>query len=352
MLLAIGIRFTTMPSLITLLALVVLMSVPGACTRDSSTAAARDVVFAVTIVSSLTDPRFTGDSDIFSIDKNAEDILQLTAAEGKDFSPAWSPKKGAIAFISERNGYPALWIMDIDGKSKEHISPPDKIVTNFKWAPDSNRIAVEIQEDESYWFGLIDLQLNTFSPRKSQNQNVKIGGWSPDGEWIVFFSVEKGNQGIRRSNPNGVDDIAVSTGPDSNPQYSPDGRSIAFNRLGETGAMNLVITDINGGNVVNLAPDILNKTQFEWAPDSKRIVFVGESPGNAEIYTVEPDGDHLSKLTSNRLTDAAPHWSRNGKSILFLSESAGTFSLYTMGRDGDNQKKINLAPDAVLESDW
>ena len=125
---------------------------------------------------------------------------------------------------------------------------------------------------------------------------------------------------------------------------------ISGNAIG--GRSNLVITDINGGNVVNLAPDILNKTQFEWAPDSKRIVFVSESTGNAEIYTVEPDGDHLSKLTSNRLTDAAPHWSRNGKSILFLSESAGTFSLYTMGRDGDNQKKINLAPDAVLESDW
>ncbi len=332
--------------------LVVVASILGACTRDSSTAAADDVVFAATIDSTLTDSRFTGDSDIFRIDKNAEDPLRLTGTEGKDYSPAWSPEKGAIAFISERNGYPSLWMMDIDGKSKEQISPPGETITNFKWAPDSNRIAVEIQKDESYWLGLIDLQSNTFSPLTLQNQNLKIGSWSPDGEWIVYFSVENGNLGIRRSNPNGVDEIIVSTGPDSNPQWSPDGRSIAFNRLGENGAIDLVVTDIDGDNAVNLAPDEFVKTQFEWAPDSKRIVFVSASTGEAEIYTAELEGDHVTQLTSNRVTDAAPHWSRNGKSILFMSQGTGAFSLYTMGRDGDKQKRITSIPDVILESDW
>ena len=143
----------------------------------------------------------------------------------------------------------------------------------------------------------------------------------------------------------------VTTGPDSNPQWSPDGRFIAFNRLDEAGAMNLLVTDIDGEKVVNLTPDEFDKTQFEWAPDSKRIVFVGDSTGNAEIYTIEPDGDKLKKLTANRVTDATPHWSRDGKFIIFISEGAGSFSLYTMGKDGDKQKRITLTPD-IFESDW
>ena len=184
-----------------------------------------------------------------------------------------------------------------------------------------------------------------------QDQNQKIGGWSPDGEWIVYFSAEKGTQGIRRRNINGVNEIAVTTEPDSNPQWSPDGRFIAFNRLDETGAMSLFVTDIGGEKAVKLAPDQFDKTQFEWAPDSKRIVFVGDSTGNPEIYTVEPDGDKLKQLTDNRVTDAAPHWSKDGKFIIFISVGAGSFSLYTMAKDGDKQKRITLTPD-IFESDW
>lgn len=94
-----------------------------------------------------------------------------------------------------------------------------------------------------------------------------------------------------------------------------------------------------------------DKTQSEWSPDCKCIVFVGDSTENTEIYTIEPDGENLKQITSNHATDAAPHWSRDGKFIIFISESAGTSSLCTMDKDGDKQKRIMLTP-YIFESDW
>ena len=147
MLLAINIRFTKMISLVTLFLLVVLALTLAACFGRSPVAAEGDVVFAAEIDGAPTDSKLSGNSDIFSLNENAEDVVRLTTDGARDFSPSWSPTKNAIAFISERNGYSALWIMDIDGKSKKQISPPGEIITNFEWAPNSDRIAVEIQKD-------------------------------------------------------------------------------------------------------------------------------------------------------------------------------------------------------------
>jgi Tol biopolymer transport system component len=338
-------------SFVVFLVLVALGLSLGACFGGSPVAAEGDVVFAAEIDRARSDSKLSGNIDIFSINESGEDVLRLTTDGGSDFSPSWSPKKNAIAFISERKGTSALWLMDIDGKSKKQISPPGEIVTNFEWALNSDRIVVEIQKDGSHWLGLIDLELDTFIALTPPDQNVKIGNWSPDGEWIVYFSVKTGDQGIRRRNINGVNEIAVTTGPDSNPHWSPDGRFIAFNRLDEAGPIDLFVTDIDGKKVVNLTPDEFDKTQFEWAPDSKRIVFVGDSTENTEIYTIEPDGDNLKQITSNRATDAAPHWSRDGNFIIFISESAGDSSLYTMDKDGEKQKRITLTP-YIFESDW
>ena len=141
-------------SFIIFLVLVVSGLVLGACFGGSPVAAEGDVVFAAEIDRAPTDSKLSGNRDIFSLNESGEDVLRLTTDGGRDFSPLWSPKKNAIAFISERTGYSALWIMDIEGKSKKQISPPGEIVTNFEWAFNSDRIAVEIQKDESHWIGL------------------------------------------------------------------------------------------------------------------------------------------------------------------------------------------------------
>ena len=58
-------------------------------------------------------------------------------------------------------------------------------------------------------------------------------------------------------------------------------------------------------------------------PHNGKIVFssFGSDGGDHDIYTVEPDGSNLSRLTDdNTYLDIRPSWSPEGKKIVFERE--------------------------------
>ncbi|MCZ6538571.1 MAG: hypothetical protein O6922_01925 [Chloroflexi bacterium] len=313
---------------------------------DGSKAARGDVVF--TAISS-------GNTDIYRVDDESGTPVRLTTAVAEDFAPAWSPEKDMIAFLSTRNGAPGLWLMDLNGESKRQLSESGMIINDFRWAPDSKRIGLEVANGSFSWMAVLDIESGEVEALTSRTESARIGDWSPDGEWLLYAAVGGESTGIRRRNPKGVDEIAVTTGSDTNPRWSPDGRRIAFNRTtGANGSTStdLMVTDRDGGQTKNVAPDDFDETSFEWAPDSQNIMFVSESSGNAEIYIVTPDGKERKQLTSNRVIDAAPRWNSNGSAILFLSEGDGSFDIYKMNKQGEQQKRMTSIPDVILEADW
>ena len=71
------------------------------------------------------------------------------------------------------------------------------------------------------------------------------------------------------------------------------------------------------------------------------IAFVSSQDGNAEIYTMDPDGSQMTNLTQNPATDTNPIWSPDGKRIAFISDRrGGTGDIYVMNADGSGVKRI------------
>ena len=67
--------------------------------------------------------------------------------------------------------------------------------------------------------------------------------------------------------------------------------------------------------------------------------------GDHDIYTVEPDGSNLSRLTDdNTYLDIRPSWSPDGKKIVFERElvtgGRGKHWVMVMGADGSNIRKL------------
>ena len=87
-----------------------------------------------------------------------------------------------------------------------------------------------------------------------------------------------------------------------------------------------------------------------WSPAGDRIALVSEEPGNAEIYTMAPDGSDLRRLTSNSWEwDKHPTWSPDGKQIVFWSNRiTGRRQLWIMNADGSNQRVLMSSP----YNDW
>ena len=85
-------------------------------------------------------------------------------------------------------------------------------------------------------------------------------------------------------------------------------------------------------------------------PENGRIVFEGTGGGDYEIYSTNPDGSGLRKLTKNRFEDYEPSVSPDGERIAFARRRSGLVDIYVMDMDGrhvdrlTNDREIDFAP--------
>ncbi len=77
-----------------------------------------------------------------------------------------------------------------------------------------------------------------------------------------------------------------------------------------------------------------------------QIVFQSTRAGGFvnEIYVMDEDGKHETRLTYNNADDANPIWSPQGDKIAFVSDRGGTgYNIYVMDADGSNQHPLRSA---------
>ena len=60
-----------------------------------------------------------------------------------------------------------------------------------------------------------------------------------------------------------------------------------------------------------------------WSPRGDLIMFSRQEADNFDIYTIEPNGKNLRRLTTSRGNDAHMGWSPDGQWIVFASSRMG-----------------------------
>ncbi len=226
--------------------------------------------------------RTNWDADEFDTDLWIADIVTheshlLTAQAKSSSDAAWSPDGRWIAFLSDRpgilNGSPAgkqqLYVMPAGGGEAQQLTKMDDGVEGFDWAPDSARIAIaavapetKAMKDRKDTFGdyqviradyrmvhlwLIALPKVDAAGRVTPPQEPKlltsgdafsVGDFrfSPDGTMIAF-SAQRDPDLISGFSSDiytvtvadgVVKKIVATPGPDNHPEWSPDGKQIAY----------------------------------------------------------------------------------------------------------------------------
>jgi Tol biopolymer transport system component len=113
--------------------------------------------------------------------------------------------------------------------------------------------------------------------------------------------------------------LIASTQMDQGPNYSPDGRRIAFSS-DRSGNNEIWVADSDGRTATQL-------THFEgpytnnpsWSPDGKWIAFDSRPADSADIYVIPAAGGKPRNLTSDPSSDVLPSWSHDGRWIYFTS---------------------------------
>lgn len=316
--------------------------------------------------------------------------VRLTNHLAIDQYPAYSPDGKKIAFQSNRDGLPTIYVMNADGSNVQKLvhDLPECLAPN--WSADGTKIyfwakdaAYGVNADGSNLTKLPTL-FGTLSPDGQKTVMVKplVAGsqasaeifvadvdgshplrltnnqlfdsdpsWSLDGRRIAFTSfpdgfVEGGNNNaeICVMNADGSNLVRLTSHPawDNGPIWSPDGTRIVFQstRNCQTGNA-LHVMNADGSNVLPLT-GCRNSAggTGSWSPDKKTIIYASDQDGNVEVYAINSDPSRQTNLTQHPAEDLAPAWSRDGKQIAFVSNRDGKDSLFVMQADGGHPHKL------------
>jgi Tol biopolymer transport system component/serine/threonine protein kinase len=246
--------------------------------------------------------QFTG--DIYLAPVAGGDPVRLTSDGAPIFGLAWTPDGAELVFSSVRTGgFPTLWRIPASGG----VPAPAVGLGDGVYDPSISR-----QSNQ-----LAFAQL-------SQDTNI--------------YRVEvTGQPGGRRTSGTPTSLIS-STRSDEGPQFSPDGRRVAFisNRSGKH---NLWLCDADGRNPAQLT-DVLDVSKPSWSPDGHLIAFSSLAGGNADIYTVSADGGVARRLTTNPSGEMLPSWSTDGRWLYFSSNRTGRAEVWKMPAAGGAEVQL------------
>ena len=296
-----------------------------------------------------------GDPEIYIMDVDGLNQIPVTSNGAVDEQPRFSPDRKWIAYVSEESGDREIHMLQVNKEERtyERLTHSEGADDMQRWSPDGSRIAFISSRGGEREIYLINSDGTGLTQVTSSSSNPQLSGWSPNGQWLAFIVQEDGEEpGIITLTPDGVNLIRLTTTEDFEAQWSPDGKRIAFTSAPEavstgdggvsTGDRDLEIFVMNadGFNRTRLTNNDATDHQVSWSPDGKKLVFVSDRDGDAEIYVMKADGSKLEQLTSNQVKEEQPVWSPDGKKIAFVSYLLGTGEIFVMNADGADQKRL------------
>jgi dipeptidyl aminopeptidase/acylaminoacyl peptidase len=372
------------------------------------------VVYTVTTVDKEANKT---DSDLWLSSLDGKEQRELTNSPAQDRNAVWSPDGKLIAFESTRSGNSQIWLISPDGGEARQLTFISTEASSIVWSPDSRKIAFlssvfpenstkpfaesdelnrkKLDELENgkvkaktitryfyrHWDSWVDgKRQHIFVQSIDQKEPVDITpgdrdavpssstfsagtdfSFSPDGKQIAYTAGPVVNEAwntnfdIYTVPVEGGDPVQVTDNPaaDGYPQYSPDGRYVAYRAQTQQGyeadRWQLMLMDRATGTTRSLT------TGFEesvgtpvWSPDSKKLYFDAEEKARKPLYVVSINGNDTRKLYEGGVNGDISV-SGDGRTIVFTHQTAvQPIEVYRVGFDGRNAAPVTAVNKELL----
>ncbi len=227
---------------------------------------------------------------------------RVTAAEGVEDYPAWSPDGTTLAYESNRGRNWDIWITQVGS------------------GVSLNRTEDHVGADRS-------------------------PSWSPDGQQIAFWSLREGGGIFVMSALAGAPRKIADAGMYGVPQWSGDGERLGY--VGFDGESFFEIVSLRDGTRERFALPSLNApvTSVRWSPDRRLVAYLDSGDWTSSSHPLLvlrlADGE-LFEVTDGRGAVWSPSWAPDGRRLYFVSDRGGTQDLWVRDID-ENGRPVGIA---------
>ena len=304
-------------------------------------------------------PENKSNNELFVMNADGSSNRQITRDSWQESQPVWIKDGKKVAFLCNESGSSQVWEMNPDGTERKQLTRYEGDIEGFAFSPDGKKLlfiaqvkTVQSTADKhpdlpkatgiivtdlmyKHWDEWVTTAPHPFvadfdgngisnvqdildgepyeSPMKPWG-GIEQLAWSPASDKVAYTCRKKTGLAYAVSTNSDIYIYDLATGKteniteenkgyDTNPQYSPDGKYIAWQSMERDGyeadLNRLFVMDLATGEkrFVSRAFES-NVDAFLWNKDSQSIYFIGVWHGETQIYNIGlADNDSLNRLT-------------------------------------------------------
>jgi TolB protein len=257
-----------------------------------------------------------------------------------------------IAFSSNHEGNPEIYVMNLDGTGLTRLTHRDLRDGYPAWSPDGSKIAFYAYENDT------TLSINVMDSdggnrvQLTYEDNVRHASpvWSRDGTMIAFSRIIEDSYQIWLVDADGGNPRRLGELVGFAPQWSPDGKWLAFGTMPPLGE--IFVAGADGSNPRQLTDNEVNDMWPSWSPDGSKIAFMSGEMKHHQLWVMNIDGSEKTRLTHNAFDDWRPRWSPDGTRIAFNSFRGDRVGLFLMNADGSGERHLTPFTDHAMQVAW